>query len=86
MQVQPINFNGNISKGRKEFEKLPLAKQVALKSIEKFRQNFNQNNLNPIPRKQTALAEFVEYAVSIEKVVKKMSKDIFTNLRNNMRI
>lgn len=86
MQVQPINFNGNISKGRKEFEKLPLAKQVALKSMEKFRQDFNQTHFPPLPAKNTDLAEYVRYAVSIEEVVKKMSKDVFTNLRKNMGI
>ena len=86
MQVQPIHFNGNISKGRKEFEKLPLAKQVALKSMEKFRQDFNTKNFPPIPAKNTDLAEYVRHAVLVEEVVKKMSKDMFANLRKNMGI
>ena len=86
MQVQPINFNGNISKGRKEFEKLPLAKQVALKSMEKFRQNFNAKNFPPIPAKDSDLAEYVRHAVFVEELVKKRAKDIFANLRKNMGI
>ena len=86
MQVQPINFNGNISKGRKEFEKLPLAKQVVLKSAEKFRQEFNRTHFPPIPVKDTDLAEYVRHAVFIEEVVKKRAKDIFANLRKNMGI
>ena len=86
MQVQPINFNGNISKGRKEFEKLPLAKQVALKSMEKFRQDFNAKNFPPIPAKDTDLVEYVRHAVFVEELVKKRAKDIFANLRKNMGI
>ena len=86
MQVQPINFNGNISKGRKEFEKLPLAKQVALKSMEKFRQDFNAKNFPPIPAKDSDLAEYVRHAVFVEELVKKRAKDIFANLRKNMGI
>ncbi len=86
MQVQAVNFCGDISKGRKEFEKLPLAKQVALKSMEKFRQDFNTKNFPPIPAKDTDLAEYVRHAVLVEEVVKKMSKDMFANLRKNMGI
>ena len=39
MKVQAVSFCGDISKGKKEFEKLPLMKQVVLKSVEKYRQD-----------------------------------------------
>ncbi len=86
MQVQAINFGADISNGRKEFEKLPLAKQVALKSIEKFRQDFNTKNFPPIPAKDTDLAEYVRHAVFVEEIIKKRAKDIFANWRKNMGI
>ena len=86
MQVQAVNFCGDISKGRKEFEKLPLAKQVVLKSMEKFRQEFNRTHFPPIPAKDTDLAEYVRHAIFVEEVVKKRAKDIFANLKKNMGI
>ena len=84
MQVQAVSFAGNISKGRKEFEKLPLAKQVALKSMEKFRQEFNQTHIPPIPAKDTDLAEYVQHVVFIENLAKSRMKEFFTNWRNNI--
>ena len=82
MKVQAVNFYGNTSKGREEFEKLPLAKQIALKSMEKYRQDFNAKNFPPIPAKNTDLAEYVRHAVFVEEFVKKKMKDIFANLKN----
>ena len=86
MKVQAVNFCGDISKGKKEFENLPLAKQVVLKSVEKYRQDFNAKNFSPIPAKDTDLAEYVRHAVFVEELVKKRAKDIFANLRKNMGI
>ena len=86
MKVQAVSFCGDISKGKKEFEKLPLMKQVVLKSVEKFRQDFNAKNFPPIPAKDSDLAENVRHAVFVEELVKKRAKDIFANLRKNMGI
>lgn len=86
MKIQQVSFNGNLAKGRAEFEKLPLSEKVALKSIENFRQKFNANNLNPIPAKQTDLADYVRYAVSIENIVKKKANEIFGNLRRSLGV
>ena len=86
MKVQAVSFYGDISKGKKEFEKLPLMKQVVLKSMEKFRQDFNAKNFPPIPAKDSDLAEYVRHAVFVEELVKKIAKDIFANLRKNMGI
>ena len=71
MKVQAVSFCGDISKGKKEFEKLPLMKQVVLKSVEKFRQDFNAKNFPPIPAKDSDLAEYVRHAVFVEELVKK---------------
>ena len=86
MKVQAVSFCGDISKGKKEFEKLPLMKQVVLKSVEKLRQDFNAKNFPPIPAKDTDLAEYVRHAVFFVFLVKKRAKDIFANLRKNMGI
>ena len=86
MKVQAVNFCGDISKGKKEFEKLPLAKQVALKSMEKFRQEFNQTHTPPIPAKDTDLAKYVRHAVFIENLAKSKMKTFFTNWRKNIGI
>ena len=86
MKVQAVSFCGDISKGKKEFEKLPLMKQVVLKSVEKYRQDFNAKNFPPIPAKDTDLSEYVRHAVFVEELVKKRAKDIFANLRKNMGI
>lgn len=86
MKVQAVSFCGDISKGKKEFEKLPLMKQVVLKSVEKFRQDINAKNVPPIPAKDSDLAEYVRHAVFVEELVKKRAKDIFANLRKNMGI
>ena len=61
-------------------------KQVVLKSVEKYRQDFNAKNFPPIPAKDSDLAEYVRQAVFVEELVKKRAKDIFANLRKNMGI
>lgn len=86
MKVQAVSFCGDISKGKKEFEKLPLMKQIVLKSVEKYRQDFNAKNFPPIPAKDTDLAEYVRHVVFVDELVKKRAKDIFANLRKNMGI
>ena len=82
MKVQAVNFCGDISKGKKEFEKLPLSEQFAQKTMEKCRQKFNNKTLFPISARDTKLAEYVRHVVFVEEFVKKKMKDIFANLKN----
>lgn len=86
MKVQAVNFCGDISKGKKEFEKLPLAKQVILKDMEKFRQEFNKTHFPQIPAKNTDLAGYVRHIVFVEQVVKASMKDVFAKLKKNIGI
>ena len=81
MKVQAVNFYGNISKGREEFEKLPLSEQFAQKTMKKCRQKFNNKTLFPISAKDTKLTEYVRHVVFVEEFVKKKMKDIFANLK-----
>ena len=67
MKVQAVSFCSDISKGKKEFEKLPLMKQVVLKSVEKYRQDFNAKNFPPIPAKDIDFAKYVRHAFFIEE-------------------
>lgn len=82
MKVQAVNFYGNISKGREEFEKLPLSEQFAQKTMEKCRQKFNNKTLFPISARDTKLTEYVRHVVFVEEFVKKKMKNIFANLKN----
>lgn len=86
MNVQPINFCGNISKGRKEFEKLSDYEKIALKTTEKVRQKYNQTHVPPITTKNTDLAEYVRLAASIDEFVKKRIGKVFSKLRKQIGV
>ena len=78
MRIQPPCFRGNIAQGKKEFEKLPLEKQVALKVAERARQNLT-NHI--IPQKKGNLAEYVRYDIMMDEIVKNKANEIFNNVR-----
>ena len=70
MKVSAISFHGDLTKGRKKFEKLPLIEQIALKSKENARQKFNQTHFPPIPEQKGDLADYVRHIVMMENLLK----------------
>ena len=88
MQIQPISFGmkTNLSKGREEFEKLPLEKRIALKAEEKFRQKYNESHIPGISHKKGDLADYVRHIVMMENIVKNKANKIFKNVRNALKI
>ena len=86
MQIQPVGFNGKLSKGKTEFTRTSLKEQTVLRAVENFRKNFNKNNLNPILPKQNDLAEYLSYAVSIKNIVKNKANEIFGNVRRSLGV
>ena len=86
MKVSAISFQGNLTKGRKKFEKLPLIEQIALKSKENARQKFNQTHNPPIPEQKGDLADYVRHIVMMENIVKNKANEIFKNVRNALKI
>ncbi len=86
MKVSAISFQGDLTKGRKKFEKLPLIEQIALKSKENARQKFNQTHFPPIPEQKGDLADYVRHIVMMENIVKNKANEIFKNVRNALKI
>lgn len=86
MRISAINFQGDLTKGRKKFEKLPLIEQIVLKSREKARQEFNQTHFPPISQQKGDLADYVRYCVMMEDIVKNKANAIFKNIRNTFKI
>ena len=84
MNIQPVSFCGNISKGRKEFETLSDYEQIILKATEKFRQQYNQTHVPPILTKDTDLAEYVKHVSFIEKFMENRINDILAKLRKSI--
>ncbi len=84
MNIQPVSFCGNISKGRKEFEKLSDYEKIILKATEKFRQQYNQTHVPPILTKDTDLAEYVKHVSFIEEFMKNRINDILAKLRKSI--
>ena len=86
MKVSAISFQGDLTKGRKKFEKLPLIEQIALKSKENARQKFNQTHFPPSPEQKGDLADYVRHIVMMENIVKNKANEIFKNVRNALKI
>ena len=88
MQIQPISFGmkTNLSKGREEFEKLPLEKRIALKAEEKFRQKYNESHIPGISHKKGDLADYVRDIVMCEDIVRNKANEIFKNVRNALKL
>lgn len=75
MNISPVSFTGNISKGRDEFKKLSLLEQTVKCAVENFRQKYNDTHIfSYLPQKSGYLADYVRYRCSIERIVKNQEK------------
>ena len=84
MNIQPVSFCGNISKGKKEFEKLSDYKKIILKATEKIRQQYNQTHVPPILTKDTDLAEYVKHVSFIENFMENRINDILAKFKKSL--
>lgn len=89
MNISPVSFTGNISKGREEFKKLSLIEQIVKCAAENSRRKYNETHIfSYLPQKSGDLADYVRYRCSIERIVKNQEKikEIYGKARKKLGI